>query len=494
MNQTTAAPFAPRPLSVLQVNKMVKGALEQVLPPRFWVTGELMGYDRNKHRQHLYFDLVDKDPDTEKIAARLGAVIFAGRKIPLFNKLQQARAGELTDGVRVCLMGHLDMYLPSGQIQLIVEDIDPTFTLGDLLRQRRILLEKLTAEGLLNRNKAVPLSRLPLKVGLISSVGSAAYEDFTGTLLRCGYPFRVLAVDARMQGADTQRDVTAALRRLGQPDLGLAAIVICRGGGGQADLSWFDHEAIARAITACPLPVITGIGHTTDQSVADQVAFHAAVTPTDAAGFLAGRAADFDQWLTEKSHGLQRFALMTMKNAQEQQAQNTRRLALRTLQVLREHENHLPDLNRRLHLTTSHGLQRRQNTLHRASQQIASLASQKMLLKNDFLQRTPEHLNRATHRFLLKEKEWLPASGLFLKTQQQLKHRRVTLSHLAQLVAAHDPQKRLGQGYALLHDKKGRLLKTRRDLQSTPLVVATVSDGTVTLRPENRAGLFDEEP
>ena len=153
---------------------------------------------------------------------------------------------------------------------------------------RAALLAKLAEEDLLRANADRPMPLVPLRVGLATSDGSAAEADFLDELRRSGFAFRVLRADTRVQGSDAPRSIASAIRMLATHRLDVLALV--RGGGARTDLAAFDDEAVARAIAACPVPVVTGIGHEVDTSVADEVAHTAAKTPTACAQLLVARA------------------------------------------------------------------------------------------------------------------------------------------------------------------------------------------------------------
>jgi len=181
-----------------------------------------------------------------------------------------------------------DFYAPGGKLSFIIEDVDPEFTLGGLDRQRRELVQRLKAEGADGWNKARPLPSPVLRLGLVTAAGSAAWNDVMQTLAPSGIGFRVLHCDVRVQGERTGAEVCAALASLAAR--GVDAIVLVRGGGSRIDLSGFDREDIARAVASCPVPVLTGIGHEIDTSVADLVAHRAFKTPTAVAEFLVETA------------------------------------------------------------------------------------------------------------------------------------------------------------------------------------------------------------
>jgi exodeoxyribonuclease VII large subunit len=190
--------------------------------------------------------------------------------------------------MKVRIFGYLDFYAPSGQLGLKMSDLDPRFTLGDLAQQRDQVLRRLAADGALDVNGRRPLSPVPLRIGVVSSAGTAAWHDFHDELVRSGFGFHVVLADTRVQGPDAARRVARAIHALSQraERRGLDAIVVIRGGGSRNELATFDAEPIARAIAAAPVPVLTGLGHEIDRSVADEVAHTSLKTPTACAQAL----------------------------------------------------------------------------------------------------------------------------------------------------------------------------------------------------------------
>jgi exodeoxyribonuclease VII large subunit len=171
----------------------------------------------------------------------------------------------LRPDLKVSLLLEPNFYVPTGRFQPKVLDVDEAFTLGELSLTRRKILEKLQKEGLLDKNKKLALAEVPLRIGLITAPGSAAFKDFTTVLLQSGFSFQILLASARMQGAATESTVTEAFAALAKHSLDCICLV--RGGGAKTDLVFFDSENICRAIAACPVPVLTGIGHEIDRSL-----------------------------------------------------------------------------------------------------------------------------------------------------------------------------------------------------------------------------------
>ena len=263
-------------------------ALVDVFPGEVWVEGEIHNKGRPSAAGHTYFSLVEArtDPVTgRKQTATVNVALFNKARDRVNRHLRRAHGQvRMDDGVRVRLRGTVAIYPASSSFQLVMVGIDPTFTLGSLAAERAALLQQLEAEGLLVANAARPLATLPQRIALIASRGSAAEADFLHELELSRLAFHVTRIDSRVQGVDAPAEVAAALALASS--LPLDAVVLVRGGGARTDLAAFDAEIVARAVAACRHPVLTGIGHEVDTSVADQVAHRAYKTPTAAAGAL----------------------------------------------------------------------------------------------------------------------------------------------------------------------------------------------------------------
>ena len=270
---------------VVELTSAINDSLRDRFGSGVWVVGEISGLvDRGPH---TYFTLVEEGADGKAV---LNIQLFANVKRTITPVLRQSRL-ELADGTRVRVFGTLDVYPPTGRLGLKLSDIDPQFTIGDIGAAREALLARLLAEDLIEANRRLPLPVAPMRLGLVTSVGSAAWHDFCNELERSGFGFEVSAIDARVQGDEAEEMVAAAIRALGRRDVDL--IVVIRGGGSRNDLAAFDAEGIARAIATSPIPVFTGIGHEIDRSVADELAGRAWKTPTACAGAIVDMVGEF---------------------------------------------------------------------------------------------------------------------------------------------------------------------------------------------------------
>ena len=273
-------------LSVVELLTGVQSAVIAAFPGPVWVRGEVSGFKRT-NRGAGFFKLVDPEqPENSVEVAARGRVMAE-----IDHELTSVGVGTLRAGIEVRIEAIVGVRRGSSLVQLSLLRVDPEFIAGRLAVDREEVLRRLKAEGLLDLNVRLPLPLVPLNVGLVTSRGSAAHADFLNHLSGPGYRFRVSTVEATMQGETSPEQVVRGLDRLGREQLDVVTIV--RGGGSKLDLAAFDSEIVGRQIAAMPVPVVTGIGHETDRSIADEVAAVAEKTPTAAAGWLVARVADY---------------------------------------------------------------------------------------------------------------------------------------------------------------------------------------------------------
>ncbi len=286
--------------TVSQLSLTAKSLLSETFGNDTWVTGEIHGYKMHDRSGHVYFDLVEKDPaDPARYIAKIGCAFFKNSLLSWRTKLKREgfSSFHLADGLEVKLRAGVDLYVKEGRYQLIVNEVDAGYSLGAMARKRQQTIDELKKRGLFENNKRLEITDCPLKIGLITSLNSAAYNDFLSVLNSSGYAFKLYIFDAYMQGEHTPYDVLRGIKALEQRELD--AIAIVRGGGAKTDLYYFDDIRICEAIARCRLPVLTGIGHEIDLSVADMVSYMHFVTPTDTARFLVSGLDDFWQRIAD---------------------------------------------------------------------------------------------------------------------------------------------------------------------------------------------------
>jgi len=269
-----------------EITHLIKDDLLELSGYEFWVRAHLIAARWEQRSGHYYCELMDVDAAGDTIA-RIRAIIWRHNYMKINQKLQTLGIPDaLKDNSEVCVLCAV-RYNEVYGLSLDIYDIDPTFGESQINLNRRQILEKLTKEDILNKNKTTYLSVASLRIGLITSKESAAYNDFTKTILASPFSFQVVFADCPMQGEDMEQGLVSSLQQLTQVKVDVICIV--RGGGSQADLAWFDNEKIARAVLDCHIPVWVGIGHEIDICVLDFIAHTSCKTPTAVAEELVRR-------------------------------------------------------------------------------------------------------------------------------------------------------------------------------------------------------------
>ena len=279
--------------TLYELNEYVRRIIALNLPDPLWVSCEIA--QANEARGHCFLGLVQKDSDSDEITAQAEGVIWQATLRKLRRKLGRTLDSLLQEGIEALLQVKVDFHERYG-MKLIVEDIDPAYTLGQLELRRRQILERLEAEKLIGRNRRHPLPIALQRIAIISSERAAGLQDFLQQLQEnaYGYRFDCQLYPAAMQGSQTEEEVIHQLRKVERKRARFDCAAIIRGGGAKLDLAAFDSYELCKAIAGSTLPVLTGIGHDVDEALADKVAHTALKTPTAVADFIVHRNMEFE--------------------------------------------------------------------------------------------------------------------------------------------------------------------------------------------------------
>ena len=423
-----------RSYSVKQYMTSLKQKVEST--PAVWVHGVITQISEKP--KVVYMSIADFEEGSVIPQATVSLSCFAAKFAAIKAKIASFdNPFEIKPQIKVQLLIRAEVYVPYGKLQAQILDIDPVYTLGELALTNSAILRKLATEGLLDKNKSVTFAEMPLRVGLITGEGTAAYRDFSTKLAESPFAFHIVPAFAKMQGNETESSVIEALETLrNNPELDVVCIV--RGGGSKTDLTFFDSEALCRAVANYPIPVFTGIGHEIDRSLLDEVAYQACITPTDCAKHLIERA--IESW----------DALIRA----------TRNIAEGARNCLGEYKNELT--------TTGHQLQ--QILGRRFTQEKTTLAQIAVSLKKDMhflfqsesgrIQRNEEGLRQGTRKIIEFEK------AKFELNEQKVK--------------AADPKQVLAKGYTLTLGANGKFIRNASELKPGDRITTRFRGGDVT--------------
>ena len=272
-------------LTLFELNSLVGEVIDTAFDHAYWVEAELS--EAREVRGHCYMELVQKDIFSATPVARASAKCWKSTWMRLKPKFEHTTGQALHAGMKVLLLVTANFHAAYG-FSWIVQDIDPTYTLGDMARKRMEIIKQLKAEGVFDLQKELTIPMFAQRVAVISSENAAGYGDFCHQLLdnEYGFVFHIKLFPAIMQGDQVEASVIRALNAVYDEADDYDVVVIIRGGGATADMSGFDTLALAENVANFPLPIITGIGHDRDESILDMVSNTRVKTPTAAAAFL----------------------------------------------------------------------------------------------------------------------------------------------------------------------------------------------------------------
>ncbi len=442
---------------VAELAEELGAVVEAAFPDDIWIRGQIRNLNRRSRQGHVYFDLVTPGPADKSPQAALPVVLFDWYRQIVNRILGTGASGQMTDGVEIRIRAGVSFYKARGRLQLQMKTIDPEYTLSRLADERDRLLGELAAAGLLERNRALPMPTVPLRVGLVTSAGSAAEADFRDVLTAGGMGWEILMVDTPVQGFGSEQRIAAALDLADRR--GVDVIALVRGGGARTELAPFDSAAVVHAVVTRSVPVLTGIGHEIDRSLADVVAHTACNTPTAAATFLLERVRAFDRQVLALWRGIERAAVGGLADDRRQLDRTRRRAGAAVSTVCGSARAGV----HRLALDVA-------KAAHRGTERAGSHLDHQ---QTRVVERAAARLGR--HRQTLA----VAADRLRGDTTQTLAAEGRRLDNVAAQVHAYDPQRALERGWSMTSDAAGRLIRSVGEVVPGATLRTRMRDGVI---------------
>ena len=271
--------------SLKEVASSVKRTLNARYGSSFWVKAEMIKLNHYPYSGHAFPDLIEKQDDV--IVAQMRAVIWSADFKRIKDKFRSCGLSDLTDGITILFRASI-LFDEFYGLSLRIIDIDTSFTLGEMEKQRMLCIERLKAEGIYSLNSSLSLPAVPKRFAIVSVGSSKGYNDFMQIVRKFSSRFAIFThlFPSLLQGDGAINSISEALDRINDVADCFDAVLIIRGGGGDVGLNCYNHYNLCRAVALCKLPVLTGIGHASNQTVAEQIAWRNFITPTDLADFL----------------------------------------------------------------------------------------------------------------------------------------------------------------------------------------------------------------
>jgi exodeoxyribonuclease VII large subunit len=447
--------------------------------PQVWVHGVITQIAQKG--RVCYINMAEYEENDTKPVSTLSLIIYVDDLYLMNNRLKAlAQPFELQTELKVSLLLVADFYVPLGRFQPRIMDIDPNYTLGEMAQTRAKVLERLQKEGLLNKNKNLEFPLIPLSIALITSKGSAAHKDFLKVLAQSPFAFEITSAYARMQGQDTESTVIQALKQV-QDSPEVDVICIVRGGGSKTDLNYFDSEALCRAIANCPKPVLTGIGHEIDHSLADLVAWSDKITPTDCARFLVDSLFKVESHLLESASRLQLSMQDQLRQSRDSLSQTYKNLFKGITQNLQlQNERVMGRLQRiksgPLRRVVAQEYQRLQTNglgLKQGTRKIMEAESLK--LDSQYL-----GLHQGSRKLIESIEIRLKPhySNLIRTIPRRLLETKEQLALKARLLKASDPATPLKRGYSITRTIEGQVIGSAQQIKSGDIIRTQTASGS----------------
>lgn len=368
-------------LSLLELNSLVRRGIEQCLPDTYWVQAELSDVRENASG-HCYFELIEKHPTRATFLAKARGMIWANSYLLLKSFFEESTGLSFSSGIKVLVEVSVQFHELYGY-SLVVQNIDPSYTLGDLAKKRKEILKQLEEEGVLNLNKELDFPKYPQRIAVISSKTAAGLGDFLDQLKNNSHrlKFKVDLFPAVMQGEGLEESVLAAMDAILKEEDQYDLVVLIRGGGAASDLTGFDTYLLAASCAQYPIPIVAGIGHERDETVLDSIVHTSVKTPTAAAEFLIRKLwADVEEiW--------EKYALVTkqvenkLKTETQRLSQFVNALSYRPKEVLVEHSHQLSSLLHEANTRVNMKLLNYKHQLQLLSQRLEDVSPLKLLEK-----------------------------------------------------------------------------------------------------------------
>lgn len=425
---------SPNTITLQDFNNRIKRLLADPSVMNCWVVAETTDVRIN---QHCYLQLLEKNPKTGATVAKIKAIIWGNQFRFLNARFKQVTGRDIGNDMKIMVCLSVN-YSPQYGLTVVINDINPEFTLGDMERQRQEILNRLTQEGIIGQNKTVPVPPVLQRIAIVSAAGAAGYGDFMKQLTdnKYGVCFYPCLFQATMQGVKTVPTVLAALDKVEQNQHLFDCVVIIRGGGGTEELNSFDNYDLARRVATFPLPVIVGIGHERDITVLDYVAGIRVKTPTAAAEHIILQAANALAHIGDLSNQVVSIARDYIARAKEQ---------------LSYYAGNLPIMAQRIIDT---------NTLR---------------LQN-FIQNIPLHVQRrieSENAQLARQKDAIKNAVAQVKMKETMR-----LEALGDKIELLSPRKVMARGYTLT-TCEGKIMTDAAQLEAGKLVTIHFRDGKV---------------
>ena len=443
--------------SLSEIAMSLHRVVERTYPQPYYIKAEVLKLNLYPHSGHCYPELVEKEDNIIKTEMR--AVIWASNFQRINQRFEQITGEKLKEGISILCLASIE-FSPKHGLALHIQDIEPTYTLGEMLKNKLAVIERLKKEGVFTRNQSLQLPLVPKRIAVISVETSKGYSDFMTMLSenRYGYCFQTELFPSILQGEKAINGITGRLAEIELRMSEFDCVAIVRGGGGDVGLSCYDDYRMAHCVATFPLPVLTGIGHSTNKTVTDMVAHSYNITPTDVAVSLIDRYRSFDERLQQTFDTLARRAkeMISLERQRLVELDAARRIAAPKI---------LADQRRRL---------------EQSAQQIALRFKEQLFAQSGALSSYGGILQRLYEDRLVQERARLDAvcGQMAASSGQLLRRQQERLENVEEKVGLLHPDNILKRGFSITR-LQGKAVTGAEALRAGDRIVTQLFQGEV---------------
>lgn len=453
--------------SLLQVTRSIQKTLSERYGSAFWVKAELNKLNHYPKSGHCYPELVEKKDG--KIVSQIRSVLWENDYLRIDQAFRKTVHEPLKDGIKILFLARIK-FDPHYGLSLHILDIDPEFTLGDLEREKQETLQRLKTEGIFELNKNLKLAQLPQRIAVISVETSKGYADFLSVLeearQRWKYEFFHLLFPSVLQGDRAASQMLAQLGNIRKVIDHFDAVVIVRGGGGDIGLSCYNNYALCREIALFPIPVITGIGHATNETAAEMTAYKNAITPSKLAEVFIQKFHDFSVPLEEFRRSIVEKSKLILLDQKANLQTEIRHFRSATRFVLSENRNYLKEVSKNLDWNFQLHFKKEKEKINRSSEELNTSIDLYFKTNQEDLNEFAKEILTNTKLRLSHQRQQI--SFLNKNLEQNVyrfsENRKNELENLKKNIALLDPQNVLKRGYSI-STVEGKLLMENTDLK-----------------------------
>ncbi len=441
--------------SLGELTGSIRKVIAKTYTSAYWVKTEIAKLNFYPYSGHCYPDLVEKQ--NNKVVAQIRATIWSGTYELISKKFREVTGEPLNTGMTVLVLVKV-VYHEQHGLALNILDIEPSFTLGEMAREKQVAIDRLKKEGVFDKNKQLSFPLIPKSLAVISVETSKGYHDFLNIIEknRYGYHIDCTLFPSLLQGDGAVASISGQLNIIARKAELFDVVVIIRGGGGDVGLSAYDHYKLAAAIASFPIPVITGIGHSTNETVVEMVAYANKITPTDVAYFLIEQFENFHTKVFELSQRL------------EQACEN----------ILHRQSVLLNDFSGGFKRQVKFLVEQNNNKLHLYGERLQNQTRHFLRNENSSFTELITHLQYRPARIVTQERERLSRQQEFLSilTKQSLKNINTTLQQFEKRLQLLKPENILKRGYSITYHNN-KVLHSAEEVQPGDTIVTLLKKG-----------------